>query len=58
MDMYFFKFLCKSKKNFERNDENGLALFVKPVNASCIEENWMTFTSLNDVNTFMNWKFK
>jgi hypothetical protein len=46
-------FDANTKQNFKQNDKNGLALLVKPVNAPCIDENWMTFTSLNDENTLM-----
>jgi len=51
----YFKLLMQTQKaKLKQNDKIGLALSLKPVSASCIEENWITFTSLNDENTFMN----
>jgi len=60
INMNFLAFFCHKYK-CETSKEMSkvvLALSLKPVKASCIEENWMTFISLNDENIFMYCKFK
>jgi hypothetical protein len=54
MNVLLQTFDANTERKLKQNAKIGLALSLKPVNASCIEENWITFTSLNDENTFMN----
>lgn len=47
---------CKNKfkTTIKMKDYQQLALSAKPMKASCMEENSMILTSLNDVNTVFN----
>lgn len=46
------KKITRPKKKIKK--KKILALSLKPRNASCIEENWITLTSLNEENTDLN----